>query len=110
VLDLAAAHLMALERLEPGQRRVYNLGNGNGYSVLQVVEAARRVTGHPIPVEVVARRPGDPAVLVATSAQIRQELGWHPAIPELDAIIRSAWAWKQRFPQGYATAGQTPRW
>jgi len=110
VLDLARAHLMALERLEPGQRRVYNLGNGTGYSVKEVIEAARRVTGHAIPVETGPRRPGDPPALVASSDRIRRDLGWEPAIPDLDGIIRSAWAWKQRFPQGYATPGQAPRW
>jgi UDP-glucose 4-epimerase len=110
VLDLARAHLMALEALEPGRRMIYNLGNGTGYSVREVIEAARRVTGHPIPVEACPRRPGDPAVLVASSAKIRRELGWEPAHPGLDTIIRSAWAWKQRFPQGYATLGQAPRW
>jgi UDP-glucose 4-epimerase len=110
VLDLARAHQMALESLEPGQQRAYNLGNGTGYSVREVIDAARRVTGHPIPVEAMPRRAGDPAVLVASSAKIRAELGWQPAVPELEAIIRSAWAWKQRFPQGYATPGQAPRW
>ena len=110
VQDLAKAHLMALEHLEAGQRHVYNLGNGKGYSVREVVEAARSVTGHPIPVQEVPRRPGDPAVLVASSAKIQRELGWRPAFPDLETIIRSAWAWKQRFPQGYATPGQAPRW
>ena len=110
VLDLARAHQLALESLEPGQQRIYNLGNGTGYSVREVIEAARRVTGHPIPVVEEPRRAGDPAILVASSAKIRAELGWQPQVPELEAIIRSAWEWKQRFPQGYATPGQTPRW
>jgi UDP-glucose 4-epimerase len=110
VLDLASAHLLALKNLKEGQRLIFNLGNGMGYSVREVIEAARRVTGHAIPVEEVPRRDGDPAVLVASSDKIRRELGWQPAFPELEAIIRSAWAWKQRFPQGYATSGQAPRW
>jgi UDP-glucose 4-epimerase len=110
VLDLAAAHLMALASLGDGARKVYNLGNGTGYSVREVIEAARRVTGHAIPVEEVARRAGDPAVLVASSDKIRRELGWKPAFPELETMIRSAWLWKQRYPQGYATPGQAPRW
>ena len=110
VLDLASAHVMALKALGDGQRLVYNLGNGTGYSVREVIEAARRVTGHPIPVEEVPRRAGDPAVLVASSEKIRKELGWQPSFPELETIIRSAWMWKQRYPQGYATPGQAPRW
>jgi UDP-glucose 4-epimerase len=110
VLDLASAHVMALKALGNGQKLAFNLGNGTGYSVRQVIEAARRVTGHPIPVVEAPRRPGDPAVLVASSEKIRRELGWQPAHPELDDIIRSAWAWKQRHPEGYATPGQSPRW
>jgi UDP-glucose 4-epimerase len=110
VLDLASAHLLALKALNDGERRVYNLGNGKGYSVRDVIETARRVTGHPIPVEESPRRPGDPAVLVASSDTIQRELGWKPAHPELEDIIQSAWAWKQRHPQGYATPGQTPHW
>ena len=110
VLDLASAHLMALNALGEGKRLVYNLGNGKGYSVREVIEAARRVTGQPIPVEEVPRRAGDPAVLVASSEKIQRELGWKPVHPELEAIIQSAWAWKQRFPQGYTTTGQAPRW
>jgi UDP-glucose 4-epimerase len=110
VLDLASAHLLALQTLREGERRVYNLGNGQGYSVCEVIETARQVTGHPIPVEEAPRRPGDPAVLVASSEKIRRELGWTPAYPELEAIIQSAWAWQQRHPQGYDTPGQAPRW
>ncbi len=110
VLDLATAHVMAMNALGNGQRLIYNLGNGTGYSVRQVIEATRRVTGHAIPVEEVPRRAGDPAVLVASSDKIRTELGWIPAFPDLDTIIRSAWLWKQRYPQGYATPGQAPAW
>ncbi|HWQ09148.1 MAG TPA: UDP-glucose 4-epimerase GalE [Holophaga sp.] len=107
VLDLAKAHLLALQALQPGERRIYNLGNGQGYSVRDVIETARRVTGHPIPVEEAPRRAGDPAVLVASSEKIRRELGWEPAFPGLETIIRSAWAWRQRHPEGYT---QAPRW
>ena len=110
VLDLARAHLMAITALGGGQRLAYNLGNGAGYSVREVVEAARRVTGHAIPVEEVARRAGDPAILIASSDKIQRELGWRPAVSDLDTIIRSAWLWRQRHPQGYATPGQSPKW
>ena len=110
VLDLARAHVLALTALEGGKRLIYNLGNGSGYSVRQVVEAARRVTGHAIPADEAPRRAGDPAVLIASSDKIHRELGWKPEIPDLDAIIASAWRWRQRFPQGYATPGQAPRW
>jgi UDP-glucose 4-epimerase len=110
VLDLARAHLLAMNALGAGERLAFNLGNGTGYSVREVIEAARRVTGHPIPVEEAPRREGDPAVLIASGAKIHQQLGWRPAIPDLEAIIGSAWRWRQRFPHGYATSGQAPRW
>jgi len=110
VLDLASAHVLALKAVSGGARLAFNLGNGKGYSVREVIEAARRVTGHAIPVLEEPRRAGDPAVLVASSARIRQALGWAPARPGLETIIHSAWEWKQRFPQGYATPGQAPRW
>jgi UDP-glucose 4-epimerase len=94
VSDLAAAHLLALAALEAHTQPVqaiYNLGNGQGFSVRQVIECARRVTGHPIPATIEQRRAGDPATLVASSEKIRAELGWQPQYPELEAIIRSAW-------------------
>ena len=91
VADLARAHLLALEGCQPGAHRVYNLGNGAGFSVTQVVEAVRRVTGHPVPVQLGPRRPGDPATLVASSERIRAELGWEPALPELDVMVADAW-------------------
>jgi UDP-glucose 4-epimerase len=96
VEDLAEAHLLSLEALADGKQRIYNLGNGSGFSVRQVIEAARRVTGHPIPVEVVARRPGDPAFLIAGSGRIERELGWKPKHTDLDGIIASAWEWQQK--------------
>ncbi len=99
VADIGRAHLLAMSALccEDGRVGTYfNLGNGRGFSVRQVVEAARRVTGHAIPVVEEARRPGDPARLVASSARIQRELGWKPEVAELDDILRSAWAWHQK--------------
>lgn len=97
VSDLTRAHLLALEALLAGNgNSIYNLGNSTGYSVRQVIEAARRITGHPIPADSAARRAGDPAVLVADSSRVRAELGWQPAYEDIDAIIRTAWAWHQR--------------
>jgi UDP-glucose 4-epimerase len=100
VADLAQAHLLALAALDHGSRQ-YNLGNGTGYSVQQVVETARRITGHPIPAQVGPRRAGDPATLVASSEKIRRELGWHPRLSDLKSILESAWRWHQRHPHGY---------
>jgi UDP-glucose 4-epimerase len=97
VHDLARAHLLALEALkeENRTRLIYNIGNGVGFSVREVIESARRVTGHPIPVEEFPRRPGDPAVLIASSEKIGRELGWKPEYSKLDDIIDSAWKWHQ---------------
>jgi len=93
VSDLAQAHVLALHALAQNQRLIYNLGNGRGFSVREVIDSARQVTGGDIPVVEVQRRPGDPAVLVASSEKIRQELGWAPQHPALDSIIASAWQW-----------------
>jgi UDP-glucose 4-epimerase len=93
--DLAEAHLLALTGTVAGEHRIYNLGNGAGFSVLDVVEAVRRVTGHPLPTEVGPRRPGDPAVLVASSAKIREELGWTPRKPTVDEMVADAWKFEQ---------------
>jgi UDP-glucose 4-epimerase len=101
VVDLARAHILALEALDGLGWRTYNLGNGQGYTVLEVIEAARKITGHPIPHTVGERRPGDPATLVASSDAIRRELGWRPAMPTIEAIVASAWDWHQRHPEGY---------
>ncbi len=99
--DLADAHILAFEALATRSRLIYNLGNGKGFSVREVVESARRVTGHPIPVVEEPRRPGDPAVLVASSKRIIEELGWKPQYSALDDIVRSAWAWhQQRYGKG----------
>jgi len=102
VTDLAQAHILALRGLEDGNR-VYNLGNGRGFSVKQVIESAREVTGCEIPAVTAPRRQGDPAELVASSEKIRQELGWKPQYPELRQIIESAWNWHQKYPDGYIT-------
>ena len=99
--DLVSAHLLALEALGERDRLVYNLGNGNGYSVREVIEAARHVTGRPIPADETQRRPGDPPRLVASSEKIRSELGWIPRHPDLNDIITSAWEWHRSHPNGY---------
>lgn len=96
VVDLAAAHILALNALSARDKLICNLGNGQGFSVKEVVEAARRVTKHPIPVEIKPRRTGDPARLVASSARAQAELGWKPQIPGIDEILASAWEWHQR--------------
>jgi UDP-glucose 4-epimerase len=96
VSDLADAHLLALDKLESEGKLIYNLGNGQGFSVREVIESARRVTGHPIPADVHPRRPGDPAVLVASSDKAIRELGWKPRYSQLDDIIRTAWVWHQK--------------
>lgn len=100
VLDLAQAHILALRALDRGSR-TYNLGNGQGYTVREVIETARQVTGHPIPAVDAPRRPGDPAELVASSAKIRRELGWQPRYPALRDIVQSAWDWHRAHPLGY---------
>ncbi len=105
VSDLASAHLLALEALTTHDKLIYNLGNGHGFSVREVIETVRRVTGHPIPVKEVDRRAGDPAVLIASSARIRRDLRWSPQFPNLEDIVRSAWEWRKAHPQGYAGRG-----
>ena len=100
VLDLAEAHILALHALDQGNR-VYNLGNGEGFSVRQVIETARAVTGASIREQMGPRRAGDPARLVASSDRIRDELGWVPRFPDLEQIIDSAWRWHQQHPDGY---------
>jgi UDP-glucose 4-epimerase len=105
VVDLAAAHILALEALDRLGSRRYNLGNGQGYTVAEVIEACRRVTGHPIPQVAGPRRAGDPAVLIASSESIRRDLGWTPRFPELDAIVQSAWDWHRGHPRGYDDRG-----
>ena len=101
IADLVSAHLLALDGLGERDRLIYNLGSGNGYSVREVIETARRVTGHPIPVRELPRRPGDSARLVASSKKIKRELGWKPEHDDLREIISSAWEWHQSHPIGY---------
>lgn len=101
VSDLANAHLLVLDALREQDKLIYNLGNGRGFSVRQVVDTVRRVTGHPIPARAVGRRPGDPAVLVASADRIKRELGWNPRHPGLEDIVRSAWDWRRAHPNGY---------
>ena len=101
VLDLARAHILALEALAHGESRVYNLGSGSGYSVREVINAARKVTSHPIPTIDAPRRPGDLPVLVADSAKIGRELGWETDYNSLESIIQTAWNWHRRHPKGY---------
>jgi UDP-glucose 4-epimerase len=101
ILDLASAHILALEALAERPTMICNLGNGAGYSVKEVIAVAREVTGHPIPAEVAPRRPGDAAILVADATRARAWLGWAPQIPALRDIIASAWAWHRTHPDGY---------
>jgi UDP-glucose 4-epimerase len=101
IADLVSAHLLALDALELQDRLIYNLGNGNGYSVREVIETARQVTGAPIPVRETSRRPGDAPRLVAESEKIRRELGWAPQHTDLTDIITSAWDWHRSHPNGY---------
>jgi UDP-glucose 4-epimerase len=101
VRDLADAHIAALEALGSGRSGVYNLGSGEGWSVLNVIEAVARVTGRQVPRDVGPRRPGDPARLVASSSLAERELGWKPAHRELAEMIESAWRWARQFPEGY---------
>jgi UDP-glucose 4-epimerase len=104
VTDLAQAHILALNKLkEGGISGIYNLGNGNGYSVKEVIETARRITGKKISSIESPRRPGDPARLVASSEKVRKELGWFPKYPDLETIIETAWRWHRNHPNGYGT-------
>jgi UDP-glucose 4-epimerase len=96
--DLADAHVLALDSLERQDEAVYNLGSGQGFSVRQIIETAQRVVGHDIPYVEEARRPGDPAVLVAGGTRACRELGWSPQLTDLETIIRTAWNWEQHRP------------
>jgi UDP-glucose 4-epimerase len=101
ITDLVSAHLLALNGLSERDRLIYNLGSGNGYSVREVIETARQVTGHPIPAQELPRRAGDSARLVASSEKIKRELGWEPEHENLHEIIASAWDWHKSHPRGY---------
>jgi UDP-glucose 4-epimerase len=98
IVDLAQAHILALK---PGRHGFYNLGNGDGYSVRQVIQTCEHVTGRPIPAVEKPRRPGDPPKLVASATKAIHELGWKPAFPKLEDIVKTAWAWHQKHPHGY---------
>jgi UDP-glucose 4-epimerase len=102
--DLAQAHQLAVETLEPGTGRVYNLGSGTGTTVLEVLRACESVVGRPIRHEISARRPGDPAVLIASPEKIIRELGWSPRFPDIRSIAETAWLWHRTHPRGYGSA------
>ncbi len=102
VSDLASAHLLALNRLmNGGESRIYNLGNGTGFTVKEVINVAREVTNHPIPAKIVSRRAGDPAILIASSDKAISELNWKPKFNSLETIIKTAWEWHSNHPNGY---------
>jgi UDP-glucose 4-epimerase len=101
VIDIAKAHILAMEKLERLSGRIYNLGNSQGYSVMEVVKTVGQVTGGKIPVKVCPRRTGDPSVLVASSNRAKEELGWKPRFHQLQAIVESAWSWLREHPNGY---------
>ena len=101
VADIARAHILALARVDAIGYRAYNMGNSRGYSNLEVIETVRQVTGSEIRVEAAARRPGDPARLIASDERIRSELGWEPDYPDLAAMVQSAWSWRMQHPDGY---------
>lgn len=102
VTDLAQAHILAVKYLENGgESNVFNLGNGVGFSVKEVIETARKVTGHPIPAVVSSRRAGDPAVLIASSTKAKEILGWTPKLDSLEEIIATAWKWHKHHPNGF---------
>jgi UDP-glucose 4-epimerase len=102
VADLASAHVLALKALASREKLIDNVGNGQGFTVREVIDAVRRVTGHPIPAREAAPRPGDPPVLVASCEQLKRELDWKPQFPELESIVRSAWEWRRAHPKGYS--------
>ncbi|MDM5228353.1 UDP-glucose 4-epimerase GalE [Cytobacillus sp. NJ13] len=103
VMDLASAHYQALEYLRnDNSSNIFNLGNGNGHSVIEVINMARKVTNHPIPAEVKGRRMGDPAVLIASSEKAKNVLGWNPMFDSLERIITDAWNWHKNHPKGYS--------
>lgn len=112
VVDLAQAHILAMEKLADRKTTVqtqYNLGNGRGFTIKQVVESARKITGHPLPTVIGPRRPGDPATLIASAEAANEDLGWTPQFTKLDDIIKSAWDWHLRHPHGYDDAAKPAR-
>lgn len=103
VVDLAQAHILALESLDRLGSRKYNLGNGNGFSILELIQTAEKVSGRKIAYEFGPRRAGDPAILIASSEKIKQDLGWKPQYTTLESILQTAWEWHSRYPDGYNT-------
>lgn len=102
VNDLAQAHILAMKYLRDGNdSNIFNLGNGVGFTVKEVVETARKVTGHPIPAKEEPRRSGDPSMLIASSAKAKEVLGWNPQYADLETIIDTAWNWHKSHPNGY---------
>ena len=102
VNDLAQAHILAMKYLRDGNdSNIFNLGNGVGFTVKEVVETARKVTGHPIPAKEEPRRSGDPSMLIASSAKAKEVLGWNPQYADLETIIDTAWNWHKNHPNGY---------
>ena len=99
--DLAQAHQLAVEAIEPGKGRAYNIGTGTGATVLEVLRACEEAVGRPIPHEFAPRRPGDPAVLIGSADRLRRELGWSPRFPDIRDIVRTAWEWHRRHPEGF---------
>jgi len=108
VSDIAAAHILALSATEGGRMTAYNIGLGQGYSVREVIGRAEEVTGRKIPVRIAPRRSGDPAVLCASPAKLKRELGWEPRHSDLGEMIRDAWEWKNRHPHGYSSRSPVP--
>lgn len=104
--DLASAHLLAIQATEVETREVFNIGTGTGYSVLEVIRAAEKVVGQPIPYEVVARRPGDPPALVANPEKLKSHLGWTPAYRSIEEVVATAWNWHRQYRHGYAGIGK----
>jgi UDP-glucose 4-epimerase len=105
--DLAQAHQLAIEAIEPGKGRAYNVGTGAGATVLEVLRACEEAVGRPIPHEFAARRPGDPPVLIGSADRLRSELGWSPRYPDIRQIVRTAWDWHRRHPDGFSTPAPT---
>jgi UDP-glucose 4-epimerase len=101
--DLARAHQVAIEKMEPGSGRTFNVGSGRGATVREVLRACEEVVGHPIPHAITERRPGDPAVLIASSERLMRELGWKPRFTDIRDIVATAWAWCQSHPDGYGS-------
>jgi len=102
--DLASAHLLAIEATEPGTAEVFNIGTGNGQSVMEIIKACEKVTGQKIPYEITARRPGDPPRLVAEPTKLKTQLGWEPKYSNIEDTIATAWAWHQGHPNGYGNS------